>query len=131
MPSGSHHSDTTSSLACTPRDLRLDRRDGLHVIWGDGRVSHYPLRLLRENCPCAACAEKKREAARRVGTFPLTVLRATLPTGEAFREARLVGNYALHITWADEHSAGFYDFKYLREIDPAAREPQRDAPSTA
>ncbi len=100
-----------------PRELRLDRRDGLHVVWSDGTESHFSLALLREHCPCAACAERKRAETQTAGRIPLKVLPNASPASEAFTEARLVGNYALHIAWADGHTTGFYDFRYLREID--------------
>jgi DUF971 family protein len=33
-------------------------------------------------------------------------------------DAQLVGNYALKITWSDQHDTGIYSFQYLREICP-------------
>jgi len=113
--------DSGSRQVPPPRELRLDRRDGLHVVWSDGTESHYSLALLREHCPCAACAEKKREQARTAGTISLTVLPSAPVASEAFTEARLVGNYALHIAWADGHTTGFYDFRYLRELDQLSK----------
>ncbi|HVP09995.1 MAG TPA: DUF971 domain-containing protein [Phycisphaerae bacterium] len=108
-----------------PVDLRIDRRDGLYVKWADGHASHYSLTYLRKHCPCAACrtgpAGGQPAQPPPPGAIPLTVLPPGIAQAAEFADARLVGNYALQITWADGHSTGIYEFRYLRAISPDAQ----------
>ena len=108
--------------ACRPADLRIDRKEGLTIEWQDGHTSRYSLAHLRKSCPCAACrleakdAPSHKSAESGGGTIPLNVLPAGIDRATEFVDARLVGNYALHIVWADGHKTGIYDFRYLRAI---------------
>lgn len=105
-----------------PADLRLDRREGLFITWGDGAKSRFPLAFLRKNCPCATCRterETKKETPVAVG-LSLTVLPQGISRAAEFIDAKLVGRYAMQITWGDGHSTGIYDFRYLRELDSDA-----------
>ena len=103
-----------------PTNLHLDREQGLRIDWADGAVSQYPLPYLRKRCPCATCRTEREQAAARPATqgLSLTILPANIDQATRFANARLVGNYAIQITWADGHSTGLYDFRYLRAIDP-------------
>jgi DUF971 family protein len=105
-----------------PLNLELDREKHLMVTWDDGRVSTYPIALLRRLSPSADARELRRELAAN----PLAVLPTGGGTGGPLRaeSAELVGNYALRISFSDGHSTGIYSWSYLREIDPdAARVP--------
>jgi DUF971 family protein len=108
---------------CRPIDLRIDKRDGLYVKWADGHASHYSLAFLRKHCPCAACRSElpggQPAQPSPPGAIPLAVLPPNIAHAAEFSDARLVGNYALQITWADGHSTGIYDFHYLRAISPS------------
>lgn len=110
--------------AYKPLDLHLDRNDGLHIQWSDEHESRYSLAYLRKWCPCATCREQRAEAAPQAATatnarsMSLTVLPANIDRATVFADARLVGQYAMQITWADGHSTGIYDFRYLRAICP-------------
>lgn len=112
--------------ACRPADLRIDRKEGLTIEWQDGRTSRYSLAHLRKNCPCATCrldgkdAPPHKHAEPGGGTISLNVLPAGIDRATEFVDAKLVGNYALHIAWADGHKTGIYDFRYLRAIAPEA-----------
>jgi DUF971 family protein len=102
-----------------PTDLHLDRAKGLRIQWADGVVSQYPLAFLRKNCPCATCrTEREQKAAEKPSGLSLTILPAGIERATQFTAARTVGSYAIQITWADGHSTGIYDFRYLRTIDP-------------
>jgi DUF971 family protein len=48
----------------------------------------------------------------------LTVLPKGMDQATQVADARLVGNYALQITWGDGHDTGIYDFRYWRSICP-------------
>lgn len=102
-----------------PTDLRLDRREGLTIVWADGRTSRYSLALLRKACPCATC-RTEREAPKPKGSpLSLNILPTNIGRATEFVNAGLVGKYAIQIQWADGHTTGIYDFRYLRMIDPA------------
>lgn len=108
-----------------PSNLHLDRKSGLQIDWADGAVSHYPLAYLRKRCPCATCRTEREQVEARPAAkgLSLTILPANIEQAAQFANARLVGNYAINITWADGHSTGIYDFRYLRIIDPANERP--------
>ena len=101
-----------------PTNLHLDHKTGLRIDWADGVVSHYPLVLLRKNCPCATCRTEREQPAKPSG-MSLTILPAGIDRATQFASARTVGNYAIQITWADGHSTGIFDFRFLRSIDPS------------
>jgi DUF971 family protein len=114
----------TQSPANTPVNINADRGAGLLTIdWADGHRSEYgaaPLRLL---CPCAFC---QGEAGRPgwLDTNPTLTDEQTRIVG-----ARLVGQYAIAVTWADGHDTGYYTYVSLRASCPcpactAARVPQ-------
>jgi len=92
-----------------PKDITIEREAGvMKLTWIDGRISAFPLRWLRANCPCATCREERRKAASdplhlSVGPEPSTVING----GE------IVGNYAIRLEWADEHATGIYAFSAL------------------
>ena len=102
-----------------PNDLNLDRKEGLRITWADGQKSTFPLPFLRKNCPCATCRETHGPAPAppSSGGMSLTILPANIDRATQFADARLVGNYAIQITWADGHNTGIYDFRMLRTLD--------------
>lgn len=109
-----------------PRDLHLDRKEGLTIQWADGVTSHYPLVFLRKACPCASC-RTEREKPKPVSTgLSLTILPDNISRATEFVNGKLVGNYAMQIEWADGHTTGIYDFRYLRLIDPASQDKTSD-----
>ncbi len=115
----------------TPVDLHLDRRDGLTIKWKDGRTSHYSLVFLRKHCPCATCRTEREQPKPANAGRALTILPANIDRAAQFASAELVGHYAIRIVWADGHSTGIYDFRYLRLIDPmeTAPRPEDQRPS--
>ena len=110
--------------ACRPTNLHLDRQTGLHMEWADGRRSRFPLDYLRKHCPCAGCRGEKHGGESRPerpdgrALMSLTVLPKGIDQAAQVADAKLVGNYALQITWGDGHDTGIYDFRYLRSICP-------------
>lgn len=102
-----------------PADLHLDREHGLKIEWADGETSRYPLPYLRQRCPCATCRTEREEARPTGDGLSLNILPANIDKAAEFIGARLVGHYAIQIDWADGHSTGLYDFRYLRMISPS------------
>jgi DUF971 family protein len=97
-----------------PKDISIERREGIMTImWMDGRVSHYPLRWLRANCPCATCKEVRNEAASNTDMLTLNAGPTMEPSTE-IANAEIVGNYAIRLVWADGHDSGIYPFTGLR-----------------
>ena len=107
-----------TSEQTTPVRLDLKRDEKLTIAWQDGTVSIFPLVLLRKMCPCAMCKDQREAEAKRPKTS-LSVLPETFVGGNpTVVDAQLVGNYAMKITWSDQHDTGIYSFQYLREIAP-------------
>lgn len=101
----------TGDDATTPRRFDYDEATrALVVEWTDGAVHHIPFAALRRSCPCAVC----RGEMGRPGRFDLDPdLR---PGEDELADIRLVGNYALGVTWADGHDTGIHPFEQLRRL---------------
>jgi len=84
-------------------DVVLDRDQALRVTYDDGVLADFPIRALRDACPCADC-RGRRELGRPV-------------TGDAdirALDAELHGNWGLAIRWSDGHETGIYSWELLR-----------------
>ena len=80
------------------------------IYWDDGHVSSYPSWYLREMCPCAECVDEYTGERKLVpGSIPASTERVNV---------ELVGNYALHFTWSDNHGTGIYTYDFLRSLCP-------------
>jgi DUF971 family protein len=119
-----------------PRKIDVKKSERLRIEWADGTQSVFPISLLRQMCPCAACR------ALRTGTDPHQLMRpaneddpaAQGPSRRALSlnvlpkhfasesdevqvtSADLVGNYAIQLTFSDGHTSGIFSFVYLRDI---------------
>jgi DUF971 family protein len=93
-----------------PVELKKQGQEQFKITWGDGHVSTYPFRYLRQNCGCAGC---RNEITGERILHPETVL-ADLKG----LKVELVGNYALHFEFSDHHTTGIYPFTVLRAICP-------------
>ena len=93
---------------------RIGRRDPgrLEIDWSDGRRTAYTAAELRRLCPCAMCIHEL--------TGQALLDPSTVPDDLTQRDVRLVGTYAIAITFSDGHQTGIYTFPYLRENDPQA-----------
>ena len=98
---------TTSAAGpgAAPVDIAIDQERAVALTWPDGHLTHLPLPLLRERCPCAAC-----ERSRRAG--------GAVWSGDADRleiaGAELVGGWGLGLAWSDGHATGVYSWDMLR-----------------
>jgi DUF971 family protein len=95
-----------------PKKVKRVSATQTDIYWNDGHVSSYPSWYLRENCPCAECVDEftgVRKLAR--GSIPVTLERTNV---------ELVGNYALHFEWSDNHGTGLYTFELLRTLCPCS-----------
>ncbi|MEI8134476.1 MAG: DUF971 domain-containing protein [bacterium] len=99
-----------------PNQIKLDKNLGeLRITWDDGMVEILPIKLLRDECPCAGC---KGEVlfGKMYKPAPLTVF------AEGMYEIvtlKAVGQYAIQIDWKDGHDTGIYSWEYLRALHEA------------
>ena len=93
-----------------PVSIKKQGNKSLLITWEDGHVSRYSFRLLRRNCPCAACVEEW--TGKRMLTPESVVLDL-----EGLK-VEPVGNYALSFSFSDHHDTGLYHFDLLRSICP-------------
>ena len=95
-------------MAPMPTEIVGLLRSTLTITWDDGHQSVYPARALRLACRCANCIE---EMSGRPLLDP-----ATVPEQIRARQIQLVGQYAINVTWSDNHSTGIYNFERLRAM---------------
>ncbi|NOX59269.1 MAG: DUF971 domain-containing protein [Planctomycetes bacterium] len=107
--------DKSPSADCTAMDLKLNREAGtLTVTWKDNHVTVLDAPTLRKACPCATCNESRRKESENL----FNILSSDPGQGPPrITGASLIGNYAIQLTWDDGHSAGIFDFKFLRALD--------------
>lgn len=97
----------------TPAELNLKLpAQELHVTWVDGQRSVFAVAQLRAVCPCAVCRAERESRSHA----SLPVLPSRPGNEPRVTDANLVGNYAIQFTWSDGHSAGIFDFRYLRSL---------------
>ena|SRR3989338_11674934 len=80
----------------------------LKIVWNDGKESVYSLRELRVLCQCAVC--KHEITGQRL------IKLEDVSSDIDLVKVELVGNYALHFTWSDNHTTGIYSYDYLRSL---------------
>ena len=84
----------------------------LAVKWNDEKESFIPLKLLRDQCPCAFCSGEK-DVLGNVYKGPEKKLQESAYTAINMEK---VGHYALRIFWGDHHSDGLYTYAMLRKL---------------
>ncbi|QDU31902.1 hypothetical protein ETAA8_70640 [Anatilimnocola aggregata] len=99
-----------------PAGLSLPSPDRLQIDWSDGMRRQYPIKQLREACPCATCREKHSQPAKPADLRSLKIL-----TNEELQPLRIVkmqplGNYAYNIAFSDGHDTGIFTLELLREL---------------
>jgi DUF971 family protein len=100
--------------AMQPVALKLVSEDRLQIVWSDGQTREYPVRELREKCPCATCRELRQ--APPPADDGLTII-----TEAQTRPLRIVsmqptGRYAYSIHFSDGHDTGIFTLESLREM---------------
>lgn len=96
-------------MAAIPLQIRALRDAGIfQIVWSPQRCLRYPFKLLRCECPCAACVnEFTGERLLNPENVPETVA----PLAVEFS-----GNYALKIQWSDGHATGLYSWDLLDRL---------------
>jgi len=85
--------------------VRIEVEPGaVALVWEDGDTTTIPASDLRAACPCAGC----KEGAAQVPA-------ASIET------ARIVGDYALNVTFGpDHHATGIFPYDLLRDLGQAS-----------
>ncbi|MCF8720513.1 DUF971 domain-containing protein [Nitrospina gracilis] len=92
----------------TPSDVKQVDESTLGITWPDGHESVYPVKLLREKCPCAHCIDEwTGEKKIKPGMIPDSIRPLKI---------KAVGLYALQFDWNDGHSTGLYPYELLRRL---------------
>lgn len=103
-----------SALAIRAADIN-DEKSTLEITWNDGHTSVYPLRYVRENCPCASCRQEREE--RKNNPFRVIGPNQRPPSFQIIN-VEPIGRYGMKLIWKDAHATGIYTFDYLRQICP-------------
>ena len=94
-------------MAPQPRTIPRSDPTRIEFEWDNGEKTVLTTLELRAICPCAACVDELTGVRRH---DPKTV-----PADLIHRDVRLVGNYALTMSFSDGHSTGIYPFPMLWE----------------
>ena len=91
-----------------PRDMNWIDKGVLGIDWSDGHHGVYPIRYLRQHCPCAACTDEWTGQLRiKPDSIPLLIM---------LKDIEPVGRYALRFKWSDGHDTGIYSYTALRKM---------------
>jgi DUF971 family protein len=98
---------STPSIAPQPRRITRSDPSRIEFEWDNGERTVLSAVELRALCPCAACVDELSGVRRHDP--------ATVPVDLVHRDVRLVGNYALTMSFSDGHATGIYPFPMLWE----------------
>lgn len=94
----------------SPSVIRRTDPARVEIDWTDGTTSSFTAADLRRACPCARCVHE------------LTGVRmhdpASVPDDLTQSDLKLVGHYALSMTFSDGHHTGIFSFGFLRRLAP-------------
>ncbi|MDR4461233.1 MAG: DUF971 domain-containing protein [Nitrospirales bacterium] len=98
----------TSQASLEPTDMEWLDNGVLGITWNDGHKGVYPVRYLRQHCPCAACTDEwTGELRLKPDSIPLLIL---------LQDIEPVGRYAFRFKWSDGHDTGLYSYTALRHM---------------
>ena len=93
----------------TPTNLQANTEaSALEISWADHATWAYPFHYLRDSCGCAHCIHEI--------TGEKLLDPASIPDDIHIEAMKLVGNYAVKISWSDGHDTGLYTWEKLREL---------------
>jgi DUF971 family protein len=101
-------------MSIHPQKLEIVESDRLRITWSDRQIRDYPIRELRDRCPCATCREKRN--APPPSPFQLPIISAAEAQPLRIVAMKPVGNYAYSIDFSDGHNTGIYTLDSLREF---------------
>lgn len=87
---------------------RLEGNRQIRFAWTDGHEAEFEVDYLRGYCPCALCqGHDSSEVVYHPPKKPVSLIRI-----------EPVGNYAINLTFSDQHATGIYRFDFLRGLCP-------------
>ncbi len=89
----------------------------LTIRWEDGHQSDYHFSLLRFACPCVECKGGHDNMSDLPDPAVFTMA-AEESQRTAIENIVPIGSYAVSIEWGDGHSAGIYNWDFLRLLCP-------------
>ena len=94
----------------TPPQTFRALRDELvfEIAWLGGPEVRMPFRYLRGRCPCATWVDEFT-SERKVDVIDV-------PVAISVESAVMAGNYAVKLTWTDQHDTGLFTWEYLRQL---------------
>jgi DUF971 family protein len=101
-----------------PSQIKINEsKTDLRITWDDGHTAEFPLKFLRDECPCAGC---KGEVlfGKVYKPPPLTVFQEGMYELAAIKP---VGQYAIQFVWKDGHDTGIYSWEYLIALEEAVK----------
>ncbi|QDT00774.1 DUF971 domain-containing protein [Adhaeretor mobilis] len=101
-------------MTLQPTTLTLLDDQHLQIVWSDDVEHVYPLRTLRERCPCASCNEKRK--APPPPSTQLNVLAPEETRPLAIAQMNPMGRYAYSIHFSDGHDTGLFTLDFLRAL---------------
>lgn len=102
-----------------PQGIIVDlAQRAVQFTWDDGHVSVFDLTFLRRACPCAECRPWIHDLVKTSGSHePSDAVKNAVGELKSMQDVQPVGSYGLNFNWADGHTFGIYDWKYLRALD--------------
>jgi len=102
-----------------PTQVSRSDNGALIISWSNGSEQSIPYKMLRDQCPCATCIEKRigdttDGPKTNSNLFPILTAEETRPL--AIESMEPVGNYAYRIQFTDGHGTGVYTIEYLRQL---------------
>lgn len=94
-------------MAPQPRKIMRSDPTRIEFEWDTGERTVLSAVELRALCPCAACVDELTGVRRHDPT--------SVPEDLRHADVRLVGHYALTMSFSDGHSTGIYTFPMLFE----------------
>jgi DUF971 family protein len=110
----------SSTGATDPAEIAVSReKRQVRIRWRDGHDSVYTFDLLRAECPCALCNDRRNTQSASASPGLAVLSGPVIRPGEIqATAAKPVGRYAINFVWSDGHDSGIYSYTYLRGMCP-------------
>ena len=95
-----------------PKQIKVEEAKYLKISWDDNKEDRISLKYLREECPCANC---KGETIL-LRTIRPPKLSLADPKMFYINNIKVVGGYAIQVSWKDGHNTGIYSWEYLKTL---------------
>ncbi len=97
---------------------------GIEIVLNNGEIKKIDSLVLRENCPCASCSERRGDSSHdaplsgkpAAGRALLKVVKSSITEEANITKIWNIGNYALGMRYSDGHDSGIYTYKFLVEL---------------